>query len=74
MREVHKGIFGNHLEGRRGLCQDLQQMPEVQQYYWATNRRTDSDNDPMAVYSIGIKHYGTISYNGTIAEVPGSRH
>ena len=26
-------LLAYHVEGRQGLCQDLQQMPKVQQYY-----------------------------------------
>ena len=67
-------LLAHHAKGRTDLCQNLQQVSKVQQYYQATVRRVNPNDSPMAVCSVGVKYHRVVPNSGATAEVPDIRH
>ena len=66
--------LAHHAEGHPGLCQNLRQVPEVQQCHQIAVGRINSNNGPVAICSVGIKHHGPIPDSSTVVEIPYSRN
>ena len=68
-------ILLSHLvEGRPGLCQNLRQVLDVQQCHQTAVERINSNNGPVAICSVGVRHHGPILGSGTAAEIPYNRY
>ncbi|XP_075665890.1 uncharacterized protein LOC142635644 [Castanea sativa] len=63
-------LLADHAEGRSGVCQNLRQVPKVQQHYQATNGRANSDNRPMVIRPMGTGHHWLIPNSSEAAKVP----
>ena len=67
-------LLAHYAEGCPDSCQNLRQISKVQQHHQVADGRTNPNDSPVAICSMGTGHHGPILNSNAAAEVPYNRH
>ena len=67
-------LLAHHAKRRSNLCQNLRQMPKIQQHHPTAVWRVDPYDSPMAIRLIGVRHHGVIPNSDVTTEVLNCGH